>query len=50
MKAVLNIIVIFLKLKEMLGVEDSRVYSIYKNERNKNPQLYQYLEKNLIQI
>jgi hypothetical protein len=50
MKAVLNIIVIFLKLKEKLGEEDSRVYSIYKNERNKHTALYEYLEKNLIQI
>ena len=50
MKAVLNIIIIFLKLKEKLGEEESRVYSIYKNERNKNPDLFDFLEKNLLQI
>ena len=50
MKVVLNILIIFLKLKEKLGVEESRVYSIYNNERNKNLELFEYLERNLLQI
>lgn len=46
----MNIIIIFMKLKEKLGVDDSRVYSIYNNERKKNLELYEFLEKNLLQI
>jgi len=50
MKAILNILIIFQKLKEKLGEEDSRVYSTFMNERNKNKELYDYLEKNLLSI
>lgn len=52
MMSILNIIIIFLKLKERLG-DVSRVYQTYDKEKTKNStnfQLYDFLEKNLLQI
>jgi len=51
MMFVLNIITIFVKLKEKLK-DSSRIYSMYDKEKNKpntnNKELYEYLEKCLI--
>jgi hypothetical protein len=53
MMSVLNIITIFVKLKEKLK-DESRIYSMYEKEKNKpktnNMELYDYLEKCLIEI
>lgn len=44
MMSVLNIIIIFVKLREKLGAENCRVYSMYEKEKNKpktnNKELY----------
>lgn len=46
MMSVLNIIIIFIKLREKLG-ENCRVYSMYEKEKNKpktnNKELFEYL-------
>lgn len=47
--AIFNIIIIFLKLKEKLG-DTSRVYQTYEKEKSKNLELFEFLEKNLLQI
>ena len=49
MMAVVNIIIIFKKLKEKLG-DASRIYSEYDKEREKNLPLYEFLEKCLLEI
>lgn len=50
MMAILNIIMIFLKLEQNLGEEGSRVFASYAKERSDNEKLYGYLESLLINI
>lgn len=49
MMAVLNILIIFLKLKEKIG-ESSRIYSSYCKIREDNEDMFEYLEKCLLSI
>lgn len=49
MMAVINIIIIFLKLKEKLG-DKSRIYSMYEKTKSENPDMFEYLEKCLLSI
>jgi hypothetical protein len=49
MMAIINIIIIFKKLKEKMG-EGSRVYSEYDKEREGNLPMYEFLEKCLLEI
>lgn len=49
MMSVLNIIIIFRKLKEKLG-ENSRNYSMYEKVKSENQEMYDYIEKCLLEI
>jgi hypothetical protein len=49
MVSVLNIIIIFLKIKEKIPGA-SRIYSMYEKEYLNNVPLYEYLEKCLLEI
>jgi hypothetical protein len=50
MVSILNIITIFLKLKDTLGEENSRVYTSYSKVKSENESLFELLESLLINI